>query len=103
MQLTRRRIISIGLIAIVCLIFASAALGYIRLTTFKANYESLRNGDSKQVVVDKLGQPQEIHPCRPPGRTPCSEEYSYFSFMERWIIYIDENGSVVDKSYGVSY
>jgi len=107
MQLTKRRIFGIISAAITCLILVSAVVGYINQTAFEANYENLRAGDPKTLVIDRLGKPQEIRHCWHPEGTdtfsdPCREEYWYFSFMERRIIYLDNEGRVIDKSYGVS-
>jgi len=69
------------------------------------NYEKLQIGDSQQLVLQTLGQPDRIEQCRKSGEKsdPCKDEYWYYSFMERWIVYLDKDGNVIYKSYAVSY
>lgn len=105
MKKVRRSVVAFVLIVFVCLLLVVLSVQAIRRNRLIVNYERLQIGDSKQLVLQALGQPEKIEQCRENGETshPCKEEYWYYSFMERWIVYLDRDGNVIYKSYAVSY
>lgn len=103
--MSKTRIIAVVLAVFLLFSLISFAVYYVRRNIFIEGYEKLQPGDSKQLVVDSLGQPAEIAQCGDSGKLkyPCREEYWYYSFMERWVIFLDKDGSVLGKAYNVSY
>jgi hypothetical protein len=80
---------------------------YVRLQRFKAGFERVQVGDTKEQVINQLGQPAEISPCfHPHDETElsrkCAEDFWYYSFMERWGVSFDANGRVIYTNYNVS-
>jgi hypothetical protein len=80
---------------------------YVRLQRFKAGFERVQVGDTKEQVLNHLGQPAEISPCfhwrdeTELGRQ-CAEDFWYYSFIERWSVSFDANGRVIYTNYSVS-
>ena len=80
---------------------------YVRLQRFKVGFERVQVGDTKEQVINQLGQPAEISPCfHPRDETElsrkCAEDFWYYSFMERWRVSFDANGRVIYTNYNVS-
>ena len=108
MKLSKTKIVAVVLAALVFFPLVSFAVYCVRRNTFISSYRKLQPGDSKKLVVDSLGQPAEIARCGDSQATDelnfrCREGYWYYSVMERWIIYLDQDGKVIGKSYAVSY
>ena len=82
---------------------------YVRKRGYERNYATVVEGQSEQNVVTTMGQPDERELCQGPvysnGKMTgqCSERLVYYSFMERWGVVLDKNGTVVAKYYNVSY
>ena len=80
---------------------------YVRLQRFKAGFIRVQVGDTKEQVINQLGQPAEISPCFHPrdetelGRQ-CAEDFWYYSFIERWSVSFDADGKVIHTNYSVS-
>jgi len=79
----------------------------VRAHRFKAGYTAVQVGDSKDEVIEQLGQPPEITPCFHPKseselERKCADEFWYYSFLERWGISFDKGGRVIHKAYNVS-
>ena len=69
----------------------------LRRHNLQAGYDALEIGDSRSRVSELMGSPRETEACRDADtRHPCTALY-YYVLFERWIIYIDSNGKVVDK------
>ena len=80
----------------------------VRAHRFKAGFLAVQVGDSKDEVIKQLGQPGEITPCFHPSseselERKCSDEFWYYSFLERWGISFDKDERVIHKTYNVSY
>ena len=80
----------------------------VRANRFKAGYEAVQVGDSKDEVIKQLGQPAEIAPCYHPSseselQRKCFDEFWYYSFLQRWGISFDKDERVIHKTYSVSY
>jgi hypothetical protein len=80
---------------------------YVRLQRFKAGFERIQVGDTKEQVINQLGQPGEVSACfhtreESALERSCAEEFWYYSFMERWGISFDANGKVISSTYNVS-
>jgi len=80
----------------------------VRANRFKAGYEAVQVGDSKDEVITQLGQPAEIAPCFHPSseselQRKCADEFWYYSFLQRWGISFDKDERVIHKTYNVSY
>ena len=80
---------------------------YIRRTRLLTTFTKIQIGDSKQNVVQLLGNPTEVATCRDPNppvdSQKCVETYWYYSFIERWGYAFNADGKVIDKIYNVSY
>ena len=106
MRISRVMVLAIGSL----LIFAASILGYrnhVKSVTYSAALETVREGDTKEKVVQLFGNPPDaITNCSDPhnvfqGR--CGEVYWYYSFLERWEIYLDRHGKVLAKGHEVSF
>ena len=80
---------------------------YVRMQRFKAGFSRVQAGDTKDQIIKQLGQPGEISPCfHPSGESEfgrkCAEVFWYYSFLERWGVYFDIDGRVLDTTYSVS-
>ena len=80
---------------------------HVRLQRFKAGFERIQVGDTKEQVINQLGQPAEVSPCfHPRDETElsrkCAEDFWYYSFMERWGVSFDADGKVIYTNYSVS-
>jgi hypothetical protein len=108
-------------VAGVILALISAAILYLVLVTwsryrkverFTRAYEAIKIGDSREVVVAALGEPQSVTDCTKIAfsdqkreadfRAKCSQRYEYVSLMARYTISFDRNGAVFNKSEMVS-
>jgi hypothetical protein len=75
---------------------------------YDSAYKKVEAGNSKQIVTELFGQPEEITHCYNSWASEkldaiCSEEYWYRASLSQWIIYFDKNGKVFDKNYNVLY
>lgn len=80
---------------------------YVREQRLKAGFIRIQAGDTKEQVIKQLGQPHEISPCFHPSdesesQRICFEVFWYYSFLERWGVYFDKQGKVIDTGYSVS-
>lgn len=106
-----KRFTAIIITVLLALVIALAALAFswhVKSKSFSAGYAKLQVGDTKQIVVQVLGQPEEIENCYDSGSKEdltkrCVETYWYKSFLERWGLSFDRDGKVIDKTYNVSY
>jgi hypothetical protein len=95
--------------ALVVLIVASvfAYSNHVRSKKFAAAFEGVRTGDKKETVLQMFGTaPEEISKCSDPHEEfggKCAEVYWYFAFLERWEVYLDQDGRVLDKGHEVSF
>lgn len=91
--------------ALAITVFTFSLMVYFKRKRFESNYDNLQVGDSKQKIVELLGPPNEVVKCSEGrGRSsevPCTEEYWYRSVFERRILYINNTGQIIDKSYSV--
>jgi len=92
------------------LVLFTVALSFlaIRRYWFIKRFESIQPGNSKVMVLDKLGAPAETFVCGDPQATDelnrrCRIELWYYSFLERWVVYLDEKDAVIHTSHAVSY
>jgi len=104
-RMTRVIVLAIGLI-----VFGAAIWGYrnhVKSAQYSMALETVREGDTKEKVVQLFGtSPHEITNCSDPhhifqGR--CREVYWYYSFLERWEVYLDPDGRVLAKGHEVSF
>jgi len=81
---------------------------YIRRNKFAESFAALKVGDTKETVLQLLGRPEKVVNCNDPSSNnefdrKCVEGYWYWSFMERWVVYLDKDGKVFDKVNNVSF
>jgi hypothetical protein len=73
----------------------------------KNGFAGVQIGDTKQTVVQVLGQPEEVENCYSDPRADpdkiCIEVYWYKSFLERRGISFNRDSRVVYKTYNVLY
>jgi hypothetical protein len=100
--------LTIKLIVLALLVSIAFLAGwYVRQQRFKAGFERIQIGDTKEQVISQLGQPAEVSPCfhyrdeTELGRK-CAEDFWYYSLMERWSVSFDANGRVIFTNYSVS-
>ena len=86
---------------LVILLAVVAGSYYIRRTRLVTTFTKIQIGDSKQNVVQLLGNPTEVATCRDPNppvdSQKCAETYWYYAFA------LNSDGKVIDKIYNVSY
>jgi hypothetical protein len=104
MGLTSRTVFCLLAIGLVIL----AASHYVRRSRLATTYTKVQMGDSKQTLVQVIGDPNEIAMCQDPNSNvdksqKCAETYWYYSFLERWGFALNADGKVIDKIYNVSY
>src|ERR1044072_9812109 len=74
---------------------------YVRMRRFEAGFARIQVGDTKQHVIEQLGQPGEISACFHPKKDEnelekkCADQFWYYSFLERWGVSFDSNGRVI--------
>lgn len=101
--------LKILLVIIVVLVSAYPVAVYVRYKVKKNNYTkayaNLEIGMSDDFVKSHFGLPTEISICDTGGGSPkgCHRIYWYYVTMERWGIYLDQEGKVIDKVHNVSY
>jgi hypothetical protein len=91
-------------------IFACIGFGYFvcsfvnTIDRTEKGYRRIRIGDSKERVLEILGKPDEIKPCRPANTVPvsCKEIYGYIVPFGSKGIYFDTDGKVIDKREAAS-
>ena len=102
------KIVALVIIAIVLVpsIFIGACV--VQAKRYKRGHTQVETGQSKQNVVDALGQPSEVQGCYGPvyfeGKVTgeCATKYYYHSFLESWGVLFDKDGKVIGKFYNVS-
>ena len=88
----------------------SAMIGacVIREGRYSRGFEQIEIGQTKQSVIDALGEPSEVQVCHGPvnrdGKVTgdCAEEYYYHSFLVSWGFLLDRDGKVIGKFHHVS-
>jgi hypothetical protein len=103
-------------IAILCLIvIALSVLAFsfhARRMKLATTFASVQIGDTKQTIVQLLGNPDEITVCRErdsakrgyvDSAQECVEVYWYISFLEEWGFFLNRDGKVIDKGHDVSF
>ena len=80
---------------------------YVRLQRLKAGFEKVEVGETKDQVIEQLGQPHEVSPCFHPREETelgkkCVDVFWYYSFLERWGVSFDSDGRVIHTNYSVS-
>jgi len=104
-RITRVILLAIGLIVLSASILVYR--NHAQSVKYATALETIREGDPKEKVVQLFGSPpEEITNCSDPhnilgGR--CREVYWYYSFMERWEIYLDPDGKVITTNHSVSF
>jgi len=73
-----------------------------------SSFANVQTGDTKQTVVQRLGQPDEVENCydsrsNEEPTNKCVETYWYMSFLERWGFSFNKDGKVIDKTHNVSF
>lgn len=73
-----------------------------RVTKYSIRFPQVEVGQSKQSVMDLMGQESEKTKCDLAIREKyrdinCSEIYAYYSLLDYWAIAFDEDGKVVKK------
>lgn len=105
----RRRTVRLLVLCLLAIALATWAVSCnVRKTRLKTTFAKIQIGDTKQNVVQALGQPSEIATCREPASNvnrsqTCVETYWYKSFLVRWGYAFNDEGKVVDKIHNVSY
>ena len=93
-----------------------AVLGLVtesRSERYERGYNKIQIGDSKQSVIDMMGEPDERHwcfPLRTDNDTPerkrfherCVEKYHYVTFLKPYIVTFDKDNRVSGKGYMIS-
>jgi len=107
-KMSKTRVVMLVCVTILGLLIILCAALILHRNSLMAGYNQLQYGDTKQMVIDKLGRPQMILECRNTDSAAdpyhrCRQGYWYDFFIERWIVYLDENDIVIDKSYAVGY
>src|SRR5690348_15505420 len=93
---------TIGIVLFVILTLLCLPVGFIgaceyRAKTLKSGFDKVQKGDSRQTVIEIMGKPDETASCS--WNVDCKDEYDYYSFMQRWMIYFDNEDEVIDKGY----
>lgn len=73
-------------------------------------FPKIKVGDSKQSVLQLLGEPTETTDCYSVQyseidadlKAKCAEQFWYRAFLEEWIIVFDKDGKVLLKGHSVS-
>lgn len=65
-----------------------------RSRSFDVAFEKIQIGDTRQAVLELMGEPAagDIETCKP--SEDCSDRYLYYSLMNRWIVYFDKSDRV---------
>ena|SRR5437899_1672344 len=102
-------LLGVGLIVLFCY----GLTIYLTTTKYDRGYAQIKVGDSKDVVVNVMGKPDEIQRCMLVSsandtpedkkyREKCFEQYWYYSFLKSRVISFDKEGRVLVKGYQVS-
>jgi hypothetical protein len=108
-KLNSLKIITRSALCLLAIVLITLAVScYVRKTKLQTTFAKVQIGDTKQSVVQVLGQPPEIAKCRDPDTNVdkhqrCVETYWYHSFLVRWGYAFNVEGKVVDKISNVSY
>jgi hypothetical protein len=102
---------AIILAAAVLLVMVVSALAYsyhIKREKLTSTFARVQLGESKETVVQILGQPDEVENCSGSDSNQeltkrCVETYWYMSFLERWGFSLNQDGKVIDKTHNVSF
>jgi hypothetical protein len=89
---------------IICLALP-AAISYFfyRSYSFRQEFHSLKEGQSKQEVINSLGKPKDIHPCLPglPELKDCSQILSFNYFVDfgefEYIVALNADNKAIAK------
>ena len=97
-----------GLCLIVIVLSAFTYSCHAKREKLKTGFDRVQIGDTKQTVVQVLGQPEEVENCYSDPRVVdpdkrCVETYWYKSFLERRGVSLNKDGRVVYKGYNVLY
>ena len=84
---------------IVPLFFIGACV--VKAKRYESGFARVAVGDSKQKVIDLLGEPSEVEGCYADEK--CADVFVYYSFMERRGFIFDNGGKVINKYYNVSH
>lgn len=100
-------IISVGLVFLVIAVGAFAFSNEVRRKTMSTAFAKVQIGDTKESVVQMLGQPEEVQNCYDSDLSDdlskrCVETYWYTSFLERWGFSFTKDGKLIDKTYNAS-
>ena len=106
-----KRLVAIILGVLFLLVIVISAVGFshhARKKKLTTTFAKVQVGDTRESIVQMLGQPQEIENCydshsseEPTKR--CFETYWYITFLERWGFSFNKDGKVIDKTHNVSF
>ena len=82
---------------------------YLRSKDYGRGFASVAEGQTIWNVTDAMGQPDEIETCYGPVYSnervvgQCSKTLVYYSFLQKWGVILDKNGTVIAKYHNVSH
>src|SRR5215813_7821099 len=99
MKLLRSKTLAL-FVLIVLVILSIPANWYFRSRRLSRAYLVIQLGDSKQSVIERLGQPTDMGTCYHPedeseSQKKCSEVLRYFSILEEWDFSFDLEGRLI--------
>ena len=103
------RVIIFRVFVVLLLVLAAVIVSYqVRRSKLSSSIAKIQIGDTKESVVQTLGQPAEVEACFERSSSndksqPCVQTYWYKSFLERWGLSFNAEGKVIDKTYNVLY
>lgn len=103
-RFSRNRIVGFALVLVAALIIIG--VGYVgtrmyRYSKIQNHFSEIQIGQTKEDVLRIIGSPDETTGCRSDHRE-CVETFWYYGYIERWAVYFDKHGRVIDRNYNVS-
>ena len=99
-------VLSVAVLVVIAL-SAFIVFSHVRSNKRSVAFAKVQVGDTKQRVAQLFeSPPEEVTNCSDPHNEfngKCADVYWYYSFLERWEIYFDRDGKVLDKGHGVSF
>jgi hypothetical protein len=101
--------IILGVLLVLLIVVSAVALSHhVRKKKLTTTFAKVQVGDTKESVVQTLGQPEEVENCYDSRSNEeltkrCVETYWYMTFLERWGFSFNKDGKVIDKTHNVSF
>ena len=105
---------AVTLVTVAAIVILALAIKQYRIgRSRERGYQNVKVGDSKEIVIQLMGQPDQVEPCVtvPSSQDTvadkeyqrnCFEQYWYNSFLKPYAISFDQKGRAIAKGYAVS-